>query len=162
MALNPDIETIAAFRPMVLEDVPRVMEIEVLSYRHPWTPGILRDCIRVGYSAFVYEIETTIQAYGLLSIAANEAHILNICVAPAYQGRGIGRKVLRKLLNEAHQKDVDKVFLEVRKSNKAAIGLYKQEGFNRVGIRRDYYPTEQGREDAWVFAREMSIVCDHE
>jgi ribosomal-protein-alanine N-acetyltransferase len=158
MAINPDIDALNGFRPMMLDDVPRIMEIEALSYRHPWTAGILRDCIRVGYNALVYEIDDSIQAYGLVSIAANEAHILNICVAPDFQGQGVGRKVLRRLLDVAQEKGVDSVFLEVRKSNHVAVHLYQQEGFNRIGVRRDYYPAEHGREDAWVFARAMNIA----
>lgn len=142
---------------MLFEDVPWVMEIENAVYTHPWTIGIFRDCIRVGYGCFVYEENEAIQAYGLISIGANEAHILNICVAPALQGRGLGKKMLRKLLDTAEQKSVDSVFLEVRASNEVAIQLYEQEGFNRIGIRKDYYPATDGKEDALVFARALNL-----
>jgi len=157
MAINPDIEAATGFRSMTFDDVPRIMDIEHRIYQHPWTAGIFRDCIRVGYSCIVYEQDHEIQAYGLESIAANEAHILNICVAPEYQGQGIGRKMLYKLLDTAEEKGVDSVFLEVRKSNHVAVQLYQQEGFNRIGVRRNYYPAEQGREDALVFARAVNI-----
>lgn len=157
MAINPDLEPIASFRPMLFEDVPRIMEIETASYDHPWTSGIFRDCIRVGYNCWVYEINHEIQAYGLISIAANEAHVLNICVAREYRGQGIGRKVLNKLLQTAESKQVDSVFLEVRESNFAAIQLYDQEGFNRLGVRKAYYPAEDGRENALVFAKALNL-----
>lgn len=160
MAINPDIEDATGFRPMVFDDVPRIMEIEQRIYRHPWTAGIFRDCIRVGYACVVYQQDEQIQAYGLVSIAANEAHILNICVAPEYQGQGLGRKMLYKLLDIAEEKGVDSVFLEVRRSNQVAVQLYQQEGFNRIGVRRDYYPAEQGREDALVFARAANLKGD--
>ncbi|MFW2374467.1 MAG: ribosomal protein S18-alanine N-acetyltransferase [Gammaproteobacteria bacterium] len=142
---------------MLIDDVPRVMEIESEAYAHPWTEGIFQDCIRVGYSCWVYEIETQIQAYALISIAANEAHILNICVAKQYQGQGFGKKLLYKILDVAEQSDVDSVFLEVRSSNTVAIQLYEQEGFNRIGLRKAYYPADEGREDAIVFARALNI-----
>ena len=160
MALNPDIESATGFRPMVFDDVPRIMEIEQVIYKHPWTAGIFRDCIRVGYNCFVYDLDKTIQAYGLISIAANEAHILNICVAPEFQGQGIGKKMLYKLIDTAEEKGVDSIFLEVRKSNQVAVQLYQQEGFNRIGVRRNYYPAEQGKEDALVFAKALNVKDD--
>lgn len=160
MAINPDIEAATGFRPMVFEDVPRIMEIEQRIYQHPWTAGIFRDCIRVGYGCIVYEMDHTIQAYGLISIAANEAHILNICVSPDCQGQGVGKKMLYKLLDTAEEKGVDSIFLEVRKSNHVAVQLYQQEGFNRIGVRKNYYPADQGREDALVFARAVNIKDD--
>ena len=82
MALNPDLETIAGYRPMTLDDVPGIMNVELQCYPHPWTEGIFRDCIRVGYTGYVYVEDNTILAYGLISIAANEAHVLNVCVVP--------------------------------------------------------------------------------
>ena len=142
---------------MVFEDVEPVMDIERRVYKHPWTAGIFRDCIRVGYSCMVYQPGKDILAYGLVSIAANEAHILNICVATDCQGQGIGKKMLHKLLDVAEEKGVDSVFLEVRKSNNVAVQLYQQEGFNRIGVRRNYYPAEHGREDALVFARAVNL-----
>ena len=142
---------------MLFEDVPRVTEIEASAYTSPWTAGIFRDCIRVGYRCFVYEQDGVIQAYGLISIAAGEAHVLNICVAKEHQGKGIGKKMLYKLLYTAEEKGVDSVFLEVRESNLVAIQLYEQEGFNRIGVRKNYYPSEVGREDALVFARELNL-----
>ena len=139
------------------EDVPRVMEIESEVYPHPWTEGIFQDCIRVGYGCWVDEIDGQIQGYALISIAANEAHILNICISKAFQGRGFGKKLLYKLLDDAEKSDVDSVFLEVRDSNHVAIQLYEQEGFNRIGLRKAYYPGDEGREDAIVFARALNI-----
>lgn len=157
MAINPDTEFSGVFRTMVFEDVPRVMEIESEAYPHPWTEGIFRDCIRVGYSCWVYEIDAQIQGYALVSIAANEAHILNICIAKDFQGQGFGKKLLYKIIDVAEQSDVDSVFLEVRDSNTVAIELYEREGFNRIGLRKAYYPADEGREDAIVFARALNI-----
>lgn len=158
MAINPHAESVTAFRPMVLDDVSGIMLIEEQIYDHPWTEGIFRDCIRVGYFGWVYEVENTIQAYGLISIAANEAHILNLCVAPAFQGQGLGKKMLYKLLDMAEVHKVVSVFLEVRASNDVAINLYDKMGFNQLGVRKDYYPDNNGKEDALVFGKELNIV----
>ena len=157
VAINPSIKSVSGFRPMILDDVPDIMAIEKQIYKHPWTEGIFRDCIRVGYYGWVYEIEHEIQAYGLISIAANEAHLLNLCVAPAYQGRGLGKEMLYKLMDVAELSDVLSVFLEVRVSNDIAIQLYENSGFNQLGVRKDYYPGDNGKEDALVFGKELSM-----
>ena len=68
-----------------------------------------------------------------------------------------GRKMLHKLLQVAESKQVDSIFLEVRESNDAAIHLYDKEGFNRLGIRKAYYPAKDGREDALVFAKALNL-----
>ena len=93
--------------------------------------------------------------YGVLSVAADEAHLLNVCVEPALQGRGHGRRLLRALLGIARGEGAQRVFLEVRPSNPQAVALYQDEGFNEIGRRPRYYPTHQGREDAIVMALEL-------
>jgi len=134
-------------------DMVAVIAIEREAYDFPWSEGIFRDCLRVGYSCWVYEEENEIQAYGVMSMAAGECHILNLCVCPRAQGRGIGRLMLRRLLRIARRHGSDTAILEVRPSNRAAQRLYHSEGFNEVGMRRDYYPARHGREDALVMAR---------
>jgi ribosomal-protein-alanine N-acetyltransferase len=91
----------------------------------------------------------------VLSCAAAEAHVLNLCVAPEHQGHGHGRHLLRRLVDIARWHMSDRVFLEVRPSNPGAIALYHSEGFNEIGRRPNYYPAPRGREDAIVMAREL-------
>jgi ribosomal-protein-alanine N-acetyltransferase len=140
---------------MALRDLSAVLEIEASAYPYPWSEGIFRDCIRVGYPCMVYEEQGGILAYGVVSIGVGECHILNLCVRPRAQGRGLGRQLLRRLLGIARHRDVDTVTLEVRPSNTRAIGLYIAEGFHEVGRRKDYYPAEQGREDALIMAKTL-------
>jgi ribosomal-protein-alanine N-acetyltransferase len=140
-------------RAMELTDLEQVMDIEELCYSYPWTHGIFSDCLRVGYCAWVMELDGDIIGYGVMSIAAGEAHILNICILPDFQGRGLGRKILARLLTLAKDHKVDTVFLEVRITNKVAQVLYESEGFNEIGQRYGYYPADEGREDALVFAK---------
>lgn len=140
------------FRPMTEADLPEIMEIERAAYPFPWTAGILRDCIRVGYNCWVYEIENVIYGYGVMSVAAGEAHILNLCVRPDSQGQGLGRKLLAHITALARRHGADTLLLEVRPSNIAALKLYQNMGFNEVGVRKGYYPAEQGREDAMILA----------
>ncbi len=151
MALEPGLRIMAA------DDLPEVLEIEQRAYEFPWTEGIFKDCLRVGYPAWVYGEGGRIQGYGILSVAAGEGHILNLCVAPERQRRGVGKRLLRALLLTAELLEVDTLFLEVRVSNRAALALYRKFGFNEIGIRRNYYPAAKGREDAMVLAKHLPV-----
>ena len=142
-------------RVMTVGDLPKVMKIECAAYEFPWSEGIFRDCMRVGYVCWVCEQDAVVQAYGVMSVAVNECHILNLCVKPGEQGQGLGRLVLRELLGFARRRRVDTAFLEVRPSNRRAMALYLSEGFNEMGRRKNYYPAKRGREDALVLAKAL-------
>ena len=142
-------------RPMQETDLSEVLDIERQSYPYPWTRVIFSDCMRAGYSCWVCGRNGVIEGYGVISVAAGESHLLNLCVSPESQQQGIGRKMLRHLISIARRHDAEVVFLEVRLSNKTARSLYEVEGFNELGTRRDYYPTAGGREDALVLARTL-------
>ena len=145
-------------RPMQEDDLATVLEIETAAYPLPWTKQIFRDCLHVGYNAWVLELDDQIVGYGLMSIAAGEAHILNLCVHPHLQRCGYGGQILKQLLKIAKYHQADTVFLEVRCSNQAAIKLYQQIGFNQVGLRKGYYPTAQKqREDALILALALGV-----
>lgn len=137
-------------RVMTEDDLPRVAALERESYPFPWSEGIFRDCVRVGYVCRVVEIGCDLVGYGIMSLGAGEAHILNLCVREAMRGRGIGRTLLRRLLDLAAGAGMEDAFLEVRPSNLAAIRLYQSLGFVPVGVRRGYYQAVGGREDATV------------
>ena len=78
-----------------------------------------------------------------------------VAVHPDWQGRHLGRRLLRRLLAIARQRGADTAFLEVRRSNRTAIHLYQTEGFCETGLRRGYYPAAQGREDAILMAKPL-------
>ncbi len=141
-------------RLMTEDDLVPVLGIEVQNYSHPWSKTIFSDCLHTGYDCRVYESAHEILAYSVMSAAAGEAHLLNLSVHPQQQGRGLGRFVLRQVIQQA-QKRADTLFLEVRLSNHVARQLYESEGFNEIGQRFNYYPADHGREDALVFARPL-------
>ncbi len=142
-------------RAMREQDLDPVMAIEVRAYDFPWTHGIFRDCIHAGYHAWLAMQDDAILGYGVLSIAAREAHVLNVCVDPDAQSRGHGRYLMRALIRIARANGAERMFLEVRPSNPRAIALYFDEGFNEIGRRPRYYPSHVGREDAIVMAMEL-------
>lgn len=144
-----------ALRPLREDDLDAVMAIEQRAYPFPWTRGIFRDCLLAGYPAWLLQEHGAAIGYGVISLAADEAHVLNICIAPERQGRGLGRELLRMLTRMARDMGAVRIFLEVRPSNPTAIALYHSEGFNEIGRRPRYYPAHAGREDALVMAMEL-------
>jgi ribosomal-protein-alanine N-acetyltransferase len=142
-------------RPMIEIDVPAVLAVERAAYPLPWTEGNFRDCLRAGYCCWVLELGGRVVGHGVLSVAVGEAHLLNLCVVPEWQGRGLGRRLLGRLMSLAREHDADTVFLEVRASNTVAQRLYQSAGFNEIGQRRSYYPVPAGREDAIVYAKAL-------
>jgi ribosomal-protein-alanine N-acetyltransferase len=136
-------------------DIAQVLRIERASYAFPWTEGIFRDCLRVNYTCRVAEIGVVTVGYGILSVAAGEAHLLNLCVADAYRCRGIGRRLLAHLLLAAANGGAREAFLEARPSNISAVRLYQSLGFTQIGMRRGYYQAVDGREDAIVLKRRI-------
>jgi [ribosomal protein S18]-alanine N-acetyltransferase len=141
------------YRLMTEADIDEILLIEKEVYNFPWTQNIFNDCLRVGYCSWVLLNEPGgIDAYGIMSIAVGECHILNLCVHPQSQGSGVGKKMLIHMLEVAREHHAVTAFLEVRPSNRMAIQLYSKSGFNEVGMRRDYYPAKHGREDAIIMA----------
>jgi len=145
----------AEMRPMQENDFDAILLIENSVYPFPWTRGIFADCLRVGYSSWVLEMDQEIIAYAVLSAAADEAHILNLCVAVEHHRQGHGQRLLDRLLDLARWHRAKTLFLEVRPGNHSAINLYQNTGFNVVGRRPNYYPAAEGREDALLMAREL-------
>ena len=140
----------AQIRAMSETDVSAVIEVERSSDQFPWSEGIFRDCLRVGYVCRVVVRAGELIGYGVMSSGAGEAHILNLCVRESERCRGIGRMLLEHLLGRATAAGLSDAYLEVRPSNTAAIRLYQSLGFEPIGVRRGYYQAIGGREDAAV------------
>ena len=145
-------------RPMMEIDLPEVAAVEQLSYAFPWSENIFRDCLRVGYTCRALDLAGQIIGYGIMSVGAGEAHILNVCVRDQFRNLGFGRRLLEHLLERATAAGVGEAFLEVRPSNLAAIRLYQRLGFEQIGIRRGYYQAPDGREDAIVLKRDLKTA----
>jgi len=142
-------------RAMRATDLAAVSAMESISYEFPWSPGIFTDCLKAGHSCWVLCVDAAVAGYGILSMGAGEAHVLNICIDPGHRSKGLGRHLLRRLLDVARWNGAERVFLEVRTSNPLAKMLYASMGFREIGRRPRYYPAREGREDAIVMALDL-------
>ncbi len=152
----PRPQRLVRVRAMTPGDVAAVGMVERSTYPFPWSEGIFRDCLRVGYLCRVAEVEREIVAYGILAMGAGEAHLLNLCVREDFRTMGIGRRMLQLCVERARQAGMEALFLEVRPSNPNAIALYQSEGFVTVGRRKGYYQASGGREDALVLRLDLA------
>ena len=143
------------YRKMVADDLDRVTALEATLHVSPWTRRNFVDSLDVGYHCWVVEREGGIAGYGIVAVGAEEAHLLNLTIAPEWQRRGIGAELTAFLARIARDYGAGRIFLEVRPSNGAARALYARAGFVEIGVRRGYYPAPQGREDAVVM--ELSL-----
>lgn len=147
-------------RPMRDADVAEVIGIERASYQFPWTEGIFHDCMRVGYLCRIALQHQQMMGYAVMSMGAGEAHILNLCVREECRRAGIGRALIRYLLEQAEDAGMVEAFLEVRPSNTVAMVLYQSLGFEQIGTRRGYYQAVSGREDAAVLRLRLGDLKD--
>tara|TARA_R110002096_G_scaffold65006_4_gene158283 strand:- start:12368 stop:12844 length:477 start_codon:yes stop_codon:yes gene_type:complete len=155
--ITPMAEPPATIRDMNHDDIAMVSDIERRSYEFPWSHGVFRDCLLAGYQCLVLIREDRVAGYAILSVAAGEAHILNLCIDPEVRALGYGQKVLDELLYRARSASVREIFLEVRPSNATAIALYRKKGFHQIAARPAYYQAKDGREDAAVFSKKLKI-----
>lgn len=143
------------FLPMDENDLDWVVVAEKDLHAFPWTRGNFVDSLAAGYSAWVMRIGDNAVGYAVVLLVMDEAHLLNISVQRAFQGCGLGRRLLDFVADTARQRGAAQLFLEVRPSNLAALGLYEAYGFDVIGRRRAYYPAHDGREDAIVMRKSL-------
>ena len=141
---------LATIREMRQTDVTMAATIEQSAYEFPWSSGIFRDCLLAGYTSLVLEHGGKVIGYGILSVAAGEAHLLNLVVSLSARGMGNGRRLLEHLMDLARSAGADGMYLEVRPSNLRALALYERAGFEVIGRRAGYYRARGGTEDAVV------------
>lgn len=145
----------SGFRSATEYDLETIIEIEHLAYEFPWSDRLLCDCLKNGHFFCTMIEQEAIIGYGIMSCALDEAHILNICIDPQWQGQGMGKRLLFHLLDIARKHKAEMAFLEVRISNAIAQQLYESNGFDQYGTRKDYYPMGRIWEDAVLYAKTL-------
>jgi ribosomal-protein-alanine N-acetyltransferase len=144
---------------MRVPDLTEVMAIERQAYPVPWTHGNFVDSLAAGYAAEVLRgPRVELLGYWLAMPGVDEMHLLNITVAPAWQGRGLAIVMLNRLVAHCGRVGMTQLWLEVRVSNERARDVYRRYGFAEVGRRRAYYPVPQGpREDAILMSLPVAV-----
>jgi len=156
--LEPRPEPRLRRRAMTHRDVDAVAAVEALAYGFPWSRGNFVDSLVAGYHAEVLEGDDGLVGYVVAQAGVDELHLLNITIAPRWQGQGHGSALLDALQDHARRAGFATLWLEVRASNQRARRLYARRGFAEVGLRRAYYPAAIGREDAVL----MSLALGNE
>lgn len=133
-------------------DLARAYEIETRAHAFPWSEKTFASNQGERYLNFRLMAGEVMAAFAITQVVLDEATLFNIAVDPAWQRQGLGRQLLEHLIQALEERGVATLWLEVRASNTAAIALYESLGFNEATIRRNYYPTAQGREDAIIMA----------
>lgn len=153
--MSAQLDSLPRYRRMTADDLDAVVRIENAIYPHPWTRGNFSDSLAAAYHCWIVECAGDIVGYSVVMVAAGEGHLLNLSVAAAWQRRGIGRQLLAFVSKLARDYGAERLLLEVRPTNHAALALYAAAGFSRVAVRRGYYPAGDGREDAVILQREL-------
>lgn len=138
------------------EDLDAVQRIEQAAHIFPWSERVFQDCLRSGYYLDGAFEGAELRGFSVVMPILNEWHLLNLCVEPKSQRKGIGRLLLAYMIDQAGKADVNSLWLEVREGNHAARTLYAAHGFEQVGVRKAYYPAKNGREDALVLTRSLA------
>lgn len=149
--MNPQMQ----LRPMTSSDLPRVLSIEAASYPDPWSRKTFEECLAAeakGYRCYVLLAEESVVGHAVLTSVLDEAELLNFCLAPEHRGQGRAVVYFDRLLAVLQEQGAKRLFLEVRQSNTPARRLYAGAGMREVGVRKGYYPSKEGREDAVLMA----------
>lgn len=150
----PELEIV----PMLDSDLDAVVAIESDIYSFPWTPGNFRDALRAGYFGWIARVGDEVIGYAIMMLAIDEMHLLNISIAGRRQRRGFGARLLHHVMAVAARHGAGSILLEVRPSNRRALELYRNFGFEQIGVRRGYYPATIGREDAVILRKSLGVL----
>lgn len=137
-------------RLMTKEDVPGVHALECASHQDPWGTQTFYASLEVGFQGLVLTLSEEIAGYVLFSTVVDECHILNFGVMPKYRRHGYAKRLLGTLVHLSSDLGIRKIMLEVSVANQAALALYAGFGFQTEGLRKEYYDTPQGKEDAYA------------
>ena len=142
---------------MTTDDLDGVARLNARALPFSWSRPAFVEALRAGNECWIAELRGERIGHGVLVTAAGEAHLLIVCIDPALHGRGFGSALTRHLLQRAAAHGASAVYLEVRRSNHAAIALYAKLGFHCCGRRRGYYATATGREDAVLMTLPLNL-----
>ncbi len=145
------------FEPLLAPWLDAVLHVEQRTYAHPWNRINFLDALHSGYQAQMLVADATLVGYFVAMKGVDEVHLLNITVAPEFQGQGWSRVMLDALALWARGQAAHWLWLEVRVGNTRAMHVYESHGFRPMGKRKQYYPAGHGqREDAVVMSLRLA------
>lgn len=130
------------------ESVPELFEIAVKAHSNPMSEKTIASCFGHLYYNIGLNKDNQLVGFAIVHHVFDETTLMDICISPEKQGLGLGKALMCEVIKAAKKRDAAILQLEVRASNSAAIALYRKKGFKEIGCRANYYPTENGREDA--------------
>jgi ribosomal-protein-alanine N-acetyltransferase len=142
-------------RSLLEADITAILKIVEQYPNNTWSQSVFKDCLQAGYQGYVLENQNQVIGFIIGLIQDHECQLMNIGIEQSYWRRGYGAMLLDHLIELKDQNSISRILLEVRHSNIAAIKLYESRGFVQLGIRKGYYPGDQSREDAEVYALEL-------
>ena len=153
--------TLIHFKSVTDENINELMAIENACHTHPWTLKTMQSCLQGRYfNLAAFDDEQMIGFY-IGEKAGPDFTLMDICVTPKHQGKGIAKQLLSKFIEHGEQQNAENLFLEVRESNTRAIKLYEQAGFIEMSVRKNSYPsddaTKNGFEDAILMGMALSL-----
>jgi [ribosomal protein S18]-alanine N-acetyltransferase len=161
MSALPNAPAAPHLAPMTLADLDAVFALEQAVYAFPWTRGNFVDSLAAGHWAVTLRAhDASLMGYGVALAGVGEMHLLNLTVAPALQGRGLGLGLLDALVARCRAEGHAALWLEVRQSNLRARAVYRRYGFQEIGLRRGYYPAPHGRREDAIVMRWMVEALD--
>lgn len=133
-------------RDATYNDLPRVLEIERLSFVQPWSLSSFRRELSLSFSRLILALMDdgedaggVIAGYLCRWLVAGESHILNVATHPDFRRHGVGTALMEEAVAEARARNGSLMILEVRRSNLEARRLYRKFGFEERRLRRNYY-----------------------
>ncbi|AWB65338.1 ribosomal-protein-alanine N-acetyltransferase [Saccharobesus litoralis] len=138
---------------LTAHDSPRLHQIELSGNMFPWKLSLIQSCFSEHYRVFGIHCNNQLVGYCIWHLVLNEATLMNIVVHKAKQGQGLAKQLLNYCFDYLSRNAIDTLWLEVRESNNQAIHLYNKTGFSQVDIRKNYYKTDIGKEDAIIMQK---------
>lgn len=135
--------------------ITQAQRMDSLSHLTPWSYQQFERCLHTPNQTWVLQQHKQILGFAVLRLVLDEAELLNFVIEPTYQRQGLGKRLLTFICKQVQDMQASHLFLEVRRSNQAAINLYQQAGFYFIATRKNYYPSLLGKEDALILRKDF-------
>ncbi len=141
--------------PITQSNYLAAFSVQQNCHLYPWSQDVFADCLDGQYFAFQMEQLTEVMGYYIGLQVLDEVTLMDIGVKQSCRGKGYARTLMTHFIQQCRQRSIKDIWLEVRRSNLIAERLYLQFGFELIEERKNYYPTQEGRENALIMKKHM-------